>query len=39
MPRLTLLLAVLITFSLLPGEAGAQTPLVEAAKKEGKDGS
>ena len=36
MPRLTLLLAVLITFSLLPGEAGAQTPLVEAAKKEGK---
>ena len=36
MPMLTLLLAVLITFSLLPGEAGAQTPLVEAAKKEGK---
>ena len=36
MPRLTLLLAVLITISLLPGEAGAQTPLVEAAKKEGK---
>ena len=36
MPRVTLLLAVLITFSLLPGEAGAQTPLVEAAKKEGK---
>jgi iron(III) transport system substrate-binding protein len=31
------LLAVLIIFSLLPtGEAGAQTPLVEAAKKEGK---
>ena len=36
MPMLTLLLAVLVTFSLLPGEAGAQTPLVEAAKKEGK---
>ncbi|HET6366031.1 MAG TPA: extracellular solute-binding protein [Pseudomonadales bacterium] len=36
MPRLTLWLAVLITISLLPGEAGAQTPLVEAAKKEGK---
>jgi len=36
MPMLTLLLAVLITFSLLPGEGGAQTPLVEAAKKEGK---
>ena len=36
MPMLTLLLAVLITFSLLPGEAGAQTPLVEAARKEGK---
>jgi iron(III) transport system substrate-binding protein len=33
---LTFSLAVLITFSLLPGEAGAQTPLVEAAKKEGK---
>ena len=31
------LLAVLIIFSLLPtGEAGAQTPLVEAAKREGK---
>ena len=36
MPMLTLWLAVLITCSLLPGEAGAQTPLVEAAKKEGK---
>ena len=37
MPMLTLLLAVLTTFSLLPtGEARAQTPLVEAAKKEGK---
>jgi iron(III) transport system substrate-binding protein len=33
----SLLFAVLIIFSLLPtGEAGAQTPLVEAAKKEGK---
>ena len=31
------LLAVFIIFSLLPtGEAGAQTPLVEAAKREGK---
>ena len=37
MPMLTLLLAVLTAFSLLPtGEARAQTPLVEAAKKEGK---
>ena len=36
MPMLTLWLAVLITFSLLPGEAVAQTPVVEAAKKEGK---
>jgi iron(III) transport system substrate-binding protein len=33
----SLLFAALITFSLLPtGEAGAQTPLVEAAKREGK---
>ena len=37
MPMRSLLFAVLFTFSLLPtGEAGAQTPLVEAAKKEGK---
>ncbi len=37
MPMRSLLFAVLIIFSLLPtGEAGAQTPLVEAAKKEGK---
>jgi len=37
MPMRSLLFAVLIIFSLLPtGEAGAQTPLVEAAKREGK---
>jgi iron(III) transport system substrate-binding protein len=37
MPMLTLLFAVLTAFALLPtGEARAQTPLVEAAKKEGK---
>lgn len=37
MSMLTLLFAVLAAFTLLPtGEARAQTPLVEAAKKEGK---
>jgi iron(III) transport system substrate-binding protein len=37
MPMRSLLFAVLIIFSLLPtGEAGAQTPLVDAAKREGK---
>jgi iron(III) transport system substrate-binding protein len=37
MPMRSLLFAVLIIFSLLPtGEAGAQTPLVEAVKREGK---
>jgi iron(III) transport system substrate-binding protein len=37
MPMLSLLFAGLATFALLPtGEAWAQTPLVEAAKKEGK---
>jgi iron(III) transport system substrate-binding protein len=37
MPMQTLLFAVLTAFALLPtGEARAQTPLVEAAKKEGK---
>jgi iron(III) transport system substrate-binding protein len=37
MSMLTLLFAVLTAFALLPtGEARAQTPLVEAAKKEGK---